>query len=164
MVLPSKVKTVLIFLGVALPPLAGGIYFFTQTGLNLPPVVFVIGGLIGVPFFTLCAIYALRRLVFVRPTLVVDHAGIVDNGSLVAVGRITWDEIKDVRPYTFSGRKLLGIELHDAEVVISRQPLWKRLWLRANHRLSDFPISIAQSMLPMPVEELALQIRDRFRP
>jgi hypothetical protein len=110
---------------------------------------------IGIPFFGVCAGFALYRLILPCPALVVDNEGIIDRASALAVGFISWDEIKRIMPYTYMGQAMLGIEPKDLSTVLARQGWLKRCLIRMNLRLGCAAINIPQVILPITIDELA---------
>lgn len=120
-------------------------------------------GLVCVAFFGAVALSALKHLLSLGPAIVINAKGIVDNSSGVSVGFIAWDEIAEVREYTFQNQTFLGITLKDAATVIARQPRWKRTAIRANLKLGAAPVNIPQSVLGVKVSDLARQINARLR-
>lgn len=113
---------------------------------------------VGVPFFGLCAIYALYRLIARRPSVVIDEQGITDNASSVAVGLIRWEEIAEVFTYDYMGQQFLGIVPTDAESVLARANPLSRMLSRASHGLIGAPINISSVALPISVDELLQHI------
>jgi hypothetical protein len=129
--------------------LAATAYHFTPRGGALTAV-----GVGGIVFAALCGGYALFR--FVRPgvAVLIDRAGIVDGASALAVGRMAWDEIGRAEVYEFMGQTMLGITPRDLEAFLRRQPLWRRLLLRANMALGCPPVNIPEAMLPISAGEV----------
>lgn len=112
-------------------------------------------GWAGVVFFGACGVYIARRLFSRTPMLVVDRDGIVDRASGAAVGRIRWDEIRDVAISRVGAQKFLGIHVRDPDALRARLPFGRRLMARLNCMLGLPPVNLPQSALPIPVEELA---------
>lgn len=107
-------------------------------------------------FFGFCLLYALKRLTSRRPSLRINEKGIYDNASAVGAGLVRWEEIKDLPIYTYGGQTYLGIELHDVEAVIRRQPLFKRLTLKLNKSMPGLrtPFNIPAGLVPIPLKEV----------
>jgi hypothetical protein len=105
----------------------------------------------------------LKHLLFVGPAVVINSKGIVDNSSGVSVGFIAWDEIEEIREYSFQDQTFLGITLKDVNKVVARQPKWRRSVIRANLKLGAAPVNIPQSVLGVKVSDLVREIQDRFR-
>lgn len=118
---------------------------------------------IGIPFFSLCTVYLLYRLVKPKPSLRIDKEGIYENASLASVGLIRWDEIERMGMYSLAGQKMIGIVPTDFEPFLQRQSGVKRSLLSANKN-KEFPISIPQNASEVPLEsvlEFARQFIDQ---
>ena len=119
-------------------------------------------GFAGVTFFGACGAYALSRIAKPTPAVVINRHGILDNASAVAVGFIGWDEIDQLREYRFKNQVFLGIVPTNLEVILARQPAWKRAAIKANLRLGVAPVNIPQAVLPLSVSNLLSEIETRF--
>lgn len=163
---PSKVKTLLTTAG-SLLFIVLGLYLAKEPeAMRLPgwavwaaPIAFYV----GIPFFSLCFLYALYRLLSPKPSVVISLEGILDNASAVGAGMIRWEEIAEIYPYDFMGQRMLGIVPTDAETVIARQPFHKRILAKMNMGLVEAPFNIPQSTLPISVDELLIKIEERWR-
>jgi hypothetical protein len=108
--------------------------------------------------------YAVRRIVRPEPAVVINSEGIFDNASALGVGRIRWDEIAQMREYTFKNQTFLGIVPKDLDRLLASQPFWKRRTIHLNVALGVDPINITQVVLPVRVSELLREIRQRSLP
>ena len=161
-VYPSRVKLVLLALG-ALVFIVAGLWLGGVFGdLDLPLGLVVITTYIGVPFFGLCLVYILYRLVVRKPSLVVSEEGIVDNASATGAGPIGWDEVAEIQPTNVSGKPMLGIVPHDEEQILARQNLIKRSIMSINRNMTGFVILIPENALPMSIDDLLVEIK-RYR-
>jgi hypothetical protein len=123
-----------------------------------------LGKLIGwssIIFFGFGLGYLIFRFVKPTPALIISSKGIYDRASGASAGLIEWQEIKEVRAFTFMDQKLLGIFVIDPETVIRRQSILKRQILRVNSALVGTPVSIPLSMLSTKLEELESLIHAR---
>lgn len=159
---PSKVKTLLIAAG-SLMFVALGVYLAAgRVHMRLPLWAVVVSSYIGVPFFGLCFLYALYRLLSPKPSVVISREGIFDNASAAGAGLLKWEEIANIFPYDFMGQRMLGIVPRDAEAVMARQPPFKRLLAKMNRGLVQAPFNIPQSSLSVSVDELLREIEARW--
>lgn len=155
---PSKAKLLLIAVG-ALLFVAGGIYFAIESeSLNLSYWKIVLVSYIGVPFFGLCFIYAIYRLLKPQPSLVINREGIFDNASAVGAGLIRWQEIAELIPYSFMGQQFLGIVPVNVDEILARQSCIKRMVVKMNQALVQAPFNIPQNILPISIDELMYTI------
>jgi hypothetical protein len=157
-----KLKTLLI---AAVSLLFVAIGFYLADGLDamrLPLWVIVVTSYVGIPFFGLCFVYALYRLLSPKAAVVISREGIFDNASAVGAGMLKWEEIAEIYTYDFMRQRMLGIVPKDAEAVIARQPLFKRILARLNRGLVQAPFNIPQNTLSIPVDELLKKIEERW--
>src|SRR5688572_30250863 len=64
---------------------------------------------IGVPFFAAGSLYVTYRLLWRRPSVVLDARGLHDNASMAAVGLVPWSEIAGVAVFAVRNQKMVGI-------------------------------------------------------
>ena len=139
-----------------------GIFLAIQHRIVLNPVEVIIGSYVGVPFFGLCFLYAIYRLLLPKPSVIISSEGLFDNASAIGAGMLRWEEIKEIYLHEYLGQQMLGIVLKDAEPVIARQPSFKRILARMNGSLVGNPFNIAQVSLPISVEEMLEKIEERW--
>ena len=120
-------------------------------------------GLVTIGFFGAVAASIVKHLLTAGPAVIIDSRGITDNSSGVSVGFIAWDEVAEVREYTFQHQTFLGIEPKDLNAILARLPKWKRTAIRGNVKLGAAPINISQLTLGVKVSDLIRQIDTRFR-
>ncbi len=160
---PKKVK----LLGIAMVSLLSVIlgFYFAQNrvamGLSLWTII--ITAYVGIPFFGLCLVYAIYRLLMPKPAVVISDEGIFDNASAVGAGMLRWEEIADVFAYDFMGQRMLGIIPVNEEVVLSRQSRLKRVMAKMNKGIAPAPFNIPQTVLPISVDELLSRVDERRR-
>lgn len=160
---PSRLNGCTILLGALLFVGLGLVLVCLRREMGISLGIILITSSVGIPFFGACALYALYRVIVPRPALIVDERGIVDNASALAVGFLCWDEIERVTPYSYMGQAMLGIYPKDLSRVLARQGWLKRHLLSMNRSLKCAPINIPQAMLPIPVYDLAIRIRQHLK-
>lgn len=117
---------------------------------------------IGVPFFSLCFIYAIYRLIYPKPAIIINNGGIFDNGSSVGIGWIKWDEIEEIFPYEFMGQIFLGIIPKDINMILNRQGIFKKAIMKINKGFVKAPINIPGNILPISINNLINQIKEHY--
>jgi|KBSSwiStaDraftv2_1062776.scaffolds.fasta_scaffold170907_3 hypothetical protein len=157
---PSRWKLVLLLLGAA-GFVALSAWLLTLHVGWMERSRIVPAAIAGIGFFGLIFLYCVYRLVRWRPILIVDAEGIVEQSSLISVGRLRWDEVDHIVPYVFRGQPMLGIVPRDLPGVLSRAGWIARMAMKANGPLGCAPINIAQVVLPGTTEELALLLAGR---
>ncbi|MCA8949044.1 MAG: hypothetical protein KDE27_06045 [Planctomycetes bacterium] len=112
-------------------------------------------GVVAIVFAGLGGWYFVRRLAVRSPVLEIDRDGLVDSASGVAVGRVAWGEIADLSIGGVGQQRFLGIHVHDRAALLSRVRPWRRVVIRLNAAFGFPPVNLPQSVLPLPIEELA---------
>ena len=115
-------------------------------------------GYLLVLLFGFYGFYLVSRLVSRKPALIIDKQGIMDNASMVAAGFIPWSDFVEARIFTFRGIKYLGISVHNPQEYLDRAFILKRLLMRANRPVAGTIITIPQSTVPVPFEQLLKHI------
>lgn len=130
--------------------------FNLQQGLKGNKLMIVLGVTVIV-FFGFCFIYIFKRIIYRRPSLIIDSNGITDNASAVGVGFIAWYEVRKIILYEYSGKKTLGIVVYDVDSIQERLTGLKRAFFKSN-RIKIFgaeaPINIQQNMCEMKLEDI----------
>lgn len=130
----------------------------TPPGREFPQWMQWTAAWIGTPFFGLAGLYALIRLIFKSPLVIINQEGVTDHASALGVGLIPWQEVRGAEIYMISKQRFLSVQVHDPEALICRQPLIKRIFLRMNKGIWDAPVSIPQSALAVPLEDVAAAV------
>ena len=118
-------------------------------------IAILLAGLSGLLF-----VYSFHKLVRRNPALIVGREGIRDNPSPFSGGLLLWEEIADVFAYEVQGQRFLGIVPKNPEAFLSRQGWIKTLVIKMNMRRNGCPVGIAESILPVTVDELLSQIEN----
>jgi hypothetical protein len=129
----------------------------------LPPWALTGVCYLGIVFFSGSFGYALYRLFIPKPAVIISREGIFDNASAVGAGMLRWEEIAEIFPYELMGQRMLGIVPIDEEAIINRQSPIKRVLARMNKGLSAATFNIPQSVLPISIDELLVNIQNRRR-
>jgi hypothetical protein len=160
---PSKIKTFLVAIGALMFVLLG---FFLSSLANsgyYPSWFMYAVAFSSISFFGLCFVYAVSRLLFPRPSVIISRDGIFDNASALGAGMLKWEEIAEIAPYKIGGYPALVIFPVDEEAVIARQSLIKRLILKISKCWTEATFSIPQIGLTVSVDELLRMIEERRR-
>lgn len=160
-VFPDRRKLVLVLVGAAAFVAVSGALLWIDVGwfvrARIVPVAIA-----GIAFFGLVLVYCVYRLVRWRPALILGPEGIVEQSSLISVGRVRWDEVDYIVPYVYRGQPMLGIVPRDLGAILARAGWIARMAIKANGALGCAPLNVAQVVLPGTTQELALLIAGRF--
>lgn len=122
-------------------------------------IVYRTVGWLGVGFFTLCVVIAVKRLLIGGVPFVFDLSGIAfPSGSF---GLIPWTEIKECSVVTIRGNEFLALTFHDPTRVLSRVSAAKRRWALANQRLGWGHWALSFTGVTPGIDEAVAFIRDR---
>jgi hypothetical protein len=130
-------------------------------GMNDPMLVQGLG-LAAIVFFGICGLAGLKKLFDKKPTLILNHSGIVDNASGVSAGFIPWSEVVGARMVEVQKQKLLVIDVRDPEEYIARGNLLKQTLNKANYNMVGSPISISAVALAIDFSEL-ISLFDQYQ-
>jgi hypothetical protein len=158
---PKKVKLLGIAIGALLFVILGCYFAQNRVALGLSLRTIIITSYVGIPFFGLCLVYAIYRLLIPKPAVVISDEGIFDNASAVGAGMLRWEEIADIFAYDFMGQRMLGIIPVNEEIVLRRQTRLKRVIAKMNKGIAPAQFNIPQSVLPISVDELLSRVEER---
>ena len=151
----SKTKVVLLTL-VSVALVAGGVWLWSiadQQNRQAPFLMRTVA-IAGILCFGSCTIYGCYKFFDNRPGLVIDSQGIIDNSSAVAVGRVFWREIIDIRESSITGQRFVSIEVIDPEIFIRQSNFLIKMLNAANLKLMGTPINISANSLWINFDEL----------
>ena len=115
-------------------------------------------GWLGVGFFALCAVIAIKRMVAGGVPFVFDLAGIGFPKS--TFGLLPWSEIKSYSVVTIRGNYFLALTFNDPARVLSRVSAAKRKWALANERFGWGHWALSFSGLTPGLDEAVAFIRE----
>lgn len=151
---PKIGKLILLGFGSFLFVVLGVIFAFNQVELGISLFAVIIASYIGVPFFGLCFLYYVKRIIIRKPSLVVNKDGITDNSSLISIGLMKWSEIERIYLYDYMGQKFIGIIPYDYQSIISNIHPMKKAVINMNKRMIEAPINIVQNTVSVPLEQI----------
>lgn len=118
-------------------------------------------GIASIVFFGGGMIYPLARLTRKVPSLIIHSSGIFDNGSALASGFLTWEEIAGVKSTLIGKQRYLAISVKDTEVFLRRQSATKRFIMKINSKWFGAAIYISELNLSMPLNEVIASIHEK---
>ena len=117
---------------------------------------------VGVAFFGLCAIYSGIKVLDTRLGLVIDEQGIIDNSSVVAVGRIPWDDVIGFKVMEISGQRIITIVVTDPMKYAGSGNMLIRALNSANVRLTHSLLNISSNALALSFDETVQALTEAF--
>jgi hypothetical protein len=120
-----------------------------------------LAGIACIVFFGGAMIYPLARLIRKVPSLIIHSSGIFENGSALASGFLTWEEIASVKSTLIGKQRYLAISVKDTEVFLRRQPGLKRFIMKMNRKWFGAAIYISELNLSMPLNEVIATIQEK---
>ena len=99
------------------------------------------------------------------PGLIIDNTGFTDYSSGLAVGHISWSDVKAIKIVTLSEYKqrCIAIILKNPHTYLERQPnAWKRKTMTANLRKYGSPVQLSDNSLQCTFDELLHHLQSHF--
>jgi hypothetical protein len=152
---PKKGKMILYGIGCLIFVVLGGILFWiglSEGGSD--SLKFLLIGGIAFLFFGLCMIYWVKSMIKVKPALIINGDGIIDQSTYIAPGLIKWEEIEDIDFVQFGGQTYLGIFTKDPDLIINRTNSFKSMLNKMNRGLLPSQVNIPVKILNCSAEEL----------
>ena len=113
-----------------------------------------ISALLGVALFGFCFLYLFKRRLSLKPEIVINSEGIVDNSNAFGAGMIKWEDIEGVSHCNYNGQSYLEIIPRDKKAFLQKQAPISRFIMRANSMIHGPLILIPVITLPMSVKEI----------
>ena len=121
-----------------------------------------IAAAVGIPFFSVCGLFALSRLLWRKPAIIVNDEGLTDKASAASVGFIPWSDIASARivVQTFGGsrQKYLGVLLRNPNDYLAKSRPLTRGLLRASAGMTGCVVNIPQVALSVGLEAVLAHI------
>lgn len=149
---PSKGRMILLFIG-NLAFLGAGMLFIL-IALVEDDWLFGLIGTVTLLFFGMTMMYFLYRFVKGEPSLIITDDYLYDNGSMIGVGRLDWEEVESIFILSMKGQKFLGIEVVDRDALLQRLGTGKQMAIKLNRKLGFPTVNLPQTTLKIPLEDL----------
>ena len=111
-------------------------------------------GIIWLVIFSMMALYYILRLVFYKPSLIIDKDGIFDNAAYTSAGYLKWTEIESIclynQKYKIGSQKALGINLKNKDAFMDRCHGFKKISIE----MAKYPVIISQNAINIRIEDL----------
>ncbi|MFO1486188.1 MAG: STM3941 family protein [Verrucomicrobiaceae bacterium] len=125
--------------------------------LSKTKIMLIFAGLI---FFGFCGVYAAGKLADLKPGIVIDDEGIIDNSSAIAAGRIHWDNMMGFTVTTIQGTKILNILVRSPQSYLEGKGRLARLAGAANIKMVGTPVNITSHALKIKFDDLVRLINE----
>ncbi len=157
----SKVKIALLFLGASAFLVIGLWLMISSPEVNhsnrraafFNPVFLFFTGSVSVLFFGFCAVYTFKKLFDIKPGLIINQKGLIDNSS-GSTGLILWSEIQKIEIFTVNNQKFIRFILKDPQNYLNKiTDKLKRKGMEINYKWYGSPISISANSLKTDTED-----------
>jgi hypothetical protein len=119
-------------------------------------------GLVGTVYFGLVLVSYLK-IVRRKAALIIDNDGIVDNSSFIAVGRILWSQITEIKAYDAGPVSYILVYVDEPVSFIERNGNFFERWhLRNNFKRYRTPVAIPLIWLHIYIDDLNTLLLARF--
>jgi len=160
----SKAKLLVLIVGAALFVALGVWLFLTADKQVRYDPSYVKGvAIVAIGFFELCGAYGLTKLFGNRPGLILDSAGLVDNSSAFAVGRVAWNEIRDIRVLSIRRQRFLALIVRDPGKYLCQGSFVRQYLKTKTFELTGSPVTIASNALRIGFDDLEKLLRAYWR-
>jgi hypothetical protein len=164
----SKKKLILLLIG-SVVFVTGGIWIifnrlmiydllyiiFGIKGGAIPFLFYIISGFGGVIFFGLGIYVFIKKILSVKPGLIIDHSGITDAFSGLSAGHIAWDNIDAIKSFEIITEKMIVIVINNPEDYIAQQKSpASRKGLEINYKTCGSPILFTANIFEYKHDEL----------
>ena len=122
----------------------------------------VVIGWIGVVFFGLGVLAALRMALQRGPRLTIDERGVTDH-ALGDEPVVRWPEVRDVALVHVQRQPMLGLDLVDEERYLARLSTWRRRAAQSNRAFGFATCTISLAGLDAEPEAIADAVRREWR-
>lgn len=160
---PNRKRMAWLTAGAALFVAAGFFLIFDRSSVTNDSILSDVIGLLSILFFGLCFCYSLVKMIKKEPSFVIDEDGFVDASSYTAGGAVAWKDVENIFMYELMGQKMIGVKLRDEKAFLDRQNGMKRKLMTVNSNMVDATISVAQSSLTVPLDQLYIMMMSHWR-
>ncbi|MDM5279541.1 STM3941 family protein [Paenibacillus silvae] len=160
---PSRKRMAWLTAGAALFVCAGFFLIFDQSFKPGASIISSVIGFAAILFFGICFCYSLIKMIRKEPSFVIHEQGFIDSSSYASGGEVAWKDIEHIFMYELMGQEMIGVKLRDEKEFLERQNGMKRKLMTANSNMVDATISIAQSSISLPLDQLYLMMMSHWR-
>ena len=79
-------------------------------------------------------IFAIVKATQNKPTLIIDKTGIIDNSSVNGIGKIDWNDIRNIEIRKGVNTNFLCIDFFDEQKILNKTNLMKRFLMKSNKK------------------------------
>lgn len=160
---PNRKRMAWLTAGAAIFVAAGFFLIFDTSSDTNDSILSGVIGILSILFFGLCFCYSLVKMIKKEPSFVINEDGFVDASSYTAGGAVAWKDVENIFMYELMGQKMIGVKLRDEKAFLDRQNGMKRKLMTVNSNMADATISVAQSSLTMPLDQLYIMMMRHWR-
>ncbi|OWY25480.1 hypothetical protein C7N43_36870 [Sphingobacteriales bacterium UPWRP_1] len=134
-----------------------GYYLFTtlSAGQSAAWAAFVKGvGAAAMLFFTITALYGVKKLFDKNIGLTIDAQGITDNTHASSIGLIKWQDITDIKTAQIMSNRFLLIYTQNPHAILEKYSGIRRKLMEQNMKMYGTPVTITADTLQYPFDEL----------
>ena len=115
---------------------------FLAVGIYDRSMVLIVITLIGLLITLYCYTIIVYHFIKPRVILTVNEKGIIDNTTIPSIGPVAWEEIDRIYTAKILKKTSIYIKLKDTNLMYSRFPKWKALFIKLNTPKGADPIMI----------------------
>jgi hypothetical protein len=130
------------------------VVFIIRKGTPFPAIFLVAVGVVDIVWFGSALVWSVTRLFDAKPALIIDSEGIVDNVSVLAVGRIPWQEITGIEVCQFSAKPYLAVHVEDFAKYVRRAGPLRRWFARITLNYPGTAVNISAAAMRIGLDDL----------
>ncbi len=142
----SKFKMILLS-SLAVGFVALSLWLWSITGLDLFSLIIKFVSLVGISFFGLCTVSIFFKIFDMKPGLVIDQEGFLDNSTTIASGNVPWSEIVEIDTFSVNNQKFLIFMVVDPKKYANQGNFLQRKIKQLNLKLFGSSIQISANSL-----------------
>jgi hypothetical protein len=159
----DKPKLLFLMLGQGmLVALSACLVLFIWKGTPFPAMLVILAGVAGTIWFGSVMVWSATRLFDPKPALIIDSEGMVDNVSVLAVGRIPWQEITGVEVCQVSSKQYLAIHVQDFAKYVRRASPLRRWFARITLNYPGTAVNVSTAAMRIGLDDLNALLAERM--
>ena len=127
---------------------------------RMSPGTATVFGYLGIAFFGLIGLLVFFNMLTLKPALILNKNGIINNSHLGGGYLIRWGNIKTVKIISIDKQRMIKITLRNDEEIYQQVNFLARKMMKVNGRFMGTPTFIPSVMIKMNLDDVLLIIKE----